>query len=197
MEINTEKTYKLAKQKWGYVVISLNKLLQSPNETLNDVNSPLSKLMSNKVKKMLKDFELYMKQAVVLGWNCSAYDINLSKYTLFQELNMLNDVNSYAIKKCNRYICVSTSEFRILDCMNYMAANCSYEKFLKAYEVTGEKRKFCYEFLDSAEKLNYPRLPDYNDFFSTLKNRNVFDSYEEYQELQTEWNEKGWTKLSD
>ena len=185
-----KKTYILAKNKWSYVITALNKLL--------DINSSTtSQLFKKKVKGMLKEFDLFMKQAVVLGWNSSAYDINLSKYNLFKELDIVNDSNRYVIKKCNRYMCISTSEFRILDCMHYMAANCSYDKFLNAYDLGGKKRKFCYEFLDSYEKLEYPKLPAYEDFYSTLKKKNVLDNYEEYEQLQKEWNDNNWTKLSD
>lgn len=58
----------------------------------------------------------------------------------------------------------------------FIAPGTSYAKFLKAYGVEEEKGFFPYEWFDSIEKLNYPKLPEIGDaWFSTLKQKSILD----------------------
>ena len=58
---------------------------------------------------------------------------------------------------------------KFLDISNYLAAGCSYEKFLIAYGCDIPKGIFPYEWFDSIEKLDYTSLPEMEDFYSTMK----------------------------
>jgi len=81
--------------------------------------------------------------------------------------------NGFVIKKGNRYMCISSPEFRWLDVISYLPAGCSYSQFLRCLKSKEEKSYFCYQFLDSPEKLDYPCLPPYDSFYSDLKAHNV------------------------
>ena len=58
---------------------------------------------------------------------------------------------------------------KFLDISNYLAAGCSYEKFLKAYGCDIPKGVFPYEWFDSLEKLDCTSLPEMKDFYSTFR----------------------------
>ena len=81
----------------------------------------------------------------------------------------------YVIKREDSYPCISTTHFKILDIVNYLAPGISYDGFLKAYGTSMLKSYFPYEFFDSVEKLNMKSFPPYNAFFSTLKCCNTLE----------------------
>ena len=60
-----KKSYSLAKLKWGYVIPSLYKLLDTLQINFDGKLTDLSKLMKSKVMKMINEFDLFLKQAVV------------------------------------------------------------------------------------------------------------------------------------
>ena len=72
-----------------------------------------------------------------------------------------------------------------LDVSNFLAAGTSLDKWLKAYKCEVQKAIFPYEWLDDYNKLNSVRLPFYQRWFSSLKNKNI--SIDDYiQALKTE-----------
>ena len=72
-------------------------------------------------------------------------------------------------KNGNKIMFLLTSGMRFLDIINYLGPGTSYEKWVKAYECKAEKSHFPYEWFDRPEKLDYPGLPDYPDWYSKLK----------------------------
>jgi hypothetical protein len=74
-------------------------------------------------------------------------------------------------------------------------ASTTYDDWTKAWTGESWKLKFPYDFLDSLEKLNYPRLPPKENFYNALKNKGITD--EEYTELGQYWEEKGFKNLGD
>ena len=64
---------------------------------------------------------------------------------------------SECAKSIKKIIFLLTQGFHFLDIINWT----SYEKWMKAYECTAEKLWFPYAWLDTLEKLDYPRLPVY------------------------------------
>ena len=157
-------------------------------------------------------FKKYISVMPVLGFNSSKYDLNLIKQYFPKHLNLATDCD-YVIKKTNQYTAIATSKFKFLDIVNYLAAGCSYSKFLKAYDVEESKSYFPYEWFDDVGKLDYPALPPYESFYSRLKNANVLDvehsewredgsvgvppadGRAKYQELLRIWHDKGMTKF--
>ena len=72
-------------------------------------------------------------------------------------------------------IAIVTDKLRFSDVTKYLAPRTSYNKYLSAFKVEEKKSYFCYEYLDSFEKLNKDCLPDDKHFNSTLKYYNVLE----------------------
>ena len=131
--------------------------------------------MRRRIKCLQQQLEVYCSRLPVLGFNSAKYDLNLVKSKLAKYLH-LADKDTFVIKRAQAYTCISTSYFKFLDVTAYLAAGASYSQFLRAYGVDEEKGFFPYEWFDCAAKLDYPRLPPYEAFFSQLKNVNVLDT---------------------
>ena len=106
--------------------------------------------------------------------------------------------------------------FKFLDISNYLAGGVSYSAFLEAYKIPESKSYFPYEWFDHHSKLDYPCLPPYESFYSELKQRNVLemrDKYDDdddendiidkelgadrYHQLQDIWQEQHMTRFHD
>ena len=145
---------------------NFSQLLKPPSE--------VCQLMKKQLSKLKDDFAQYCDQLPVLGFNNSRYDLNVIKHKLATHLN-LPETQIFLAKKNSAYSCIATNKFRFLDACNYLAPGVSYDTFLLAYGVTSRKSFFCYEFLDSKDKLMYPNLPPYEAFYSELKQANILD----------------------
>lgn len=149
-----------------------------------DYTHPLVELKS--------EFMQYLSQLVVIGFNSSKFDINLF-LGYFLKLVPLNSVN--VIKRGNAFMCLSTPKFRFLDISLYMSPGCSYAQYLKAYDTQEQKGFFPYEFMTSIGKLDYPRLPPHEAFYSRLKGHNI--SKDEYEWCVETWNRLDMKTLRD
>ena len=181
-----------------------------------DTHIDIIKSLKNDLVKLNNGLEQFCDIIPVIGFNSAKYDLNLIKKRLFKIMDLYSE-KAFIIKKANSYICIQTDRFRFLDITNYLAPGCSYAQFLKAYETRSSKSFMCYEFLTSYDKLNYPSLPEYQDFYSTLKKCNVlneeFEAYEKlsdpkpsqppktgmenYQELQNIWEREKMSTFAD
>ena len=83
---------------------------------------------------------------------------------------------------------------RFLDIKNFIAPGFSYDKFIKAYDVSQTKFFFPYEYVDSLENINHT-LPKHESFYSNLKETNIMET--EYQVVVRKWREENWTFLCD
>ena len=148
---------------------------------------------SENVRKenLMKEFDSYCRELIVLGFNSSSYDLNLVKPVLIEHL--LNKID-FVIKKANTYLCIKTSTLRFLDIKHFLATGFSYRKFLIAYGSELEKFHFLYEFVDGLEKLE-SGLPDHQAFYLSLTKSNI--STEEYALVQKTWSEKRWKSLRE
>ena len=72
-------------------------------------------------------------------------------------------------------MCIVTEQLKFLDVMFYVAPGKSYAQFLMAYGATLKKSFFPYVYMDSFEKLKVDTFPEYNAFFSNLKNKNTLE----------------------
>ena len=168
-----------------------------------------------RVDRIRKKFETYASVLPVLGYNSSRYDLNLIKKLFPKHFNLVDDMK-YVIKKTNQYTAIATSKFKFLDMSNYLAAGCSYSKFLAAYGVEETKSFFPYEFFSDADQLaTVTELPAKECFHSRLKNTNVLDAdyeawegagrhgappktgTENYAELKEVWRARGMKNLGD
>ena len=107
----------------------------------------------------------------------------------------------YVVCANNALTCICTDKLRFLDITQYLSA-CTYSKYLEAYGVSENKGYFCYEFIDSLGKLDYPQLPAYEEFFSELKGCNLLDDgvseekgRKNHAMLKQLWASQGWTSL--
>ena len=146
--------------------------------------------------------ERYCDQLPVLGFNSMKYDLNLIKSKLIGALKLARDPDAHVIKRANAYVCISNKLFKFLDVTSYLAPGVSYAKFLKAYHVEEQKSYFCYEFLDSYNKLNFDGLPPSDAFYSSLKGKNVLQDDgksvdENYALMQDLWEKEGFQTLGD
>ena len=159
-----------------------------------------AKLASHYIKAInnLKgEFERYITQLPVIGFNSGKYDVNLIKHQIMSYIsNQYNESDIFTIKRENTYFSIATPDLKFLDISN-LAAGCSYSKFLKAYGSEISKGIFPYEWFDSFEKLNEKCLPPASDFFSQLSNSNPVESEEEYSNLQKIWSMNNMQTFKD
>ena len=75
---------------------------------------------SENVRKenLMKEFDSYCRELIVLGFNSSSYDLNLVKPVLIE--NLLNKID-FVIKKANTYLCIKTATLRFLDIKHFLA----------------------------------------------------------------------------
>ena len=119
------------------------------------------------------------------------------------------------IKRGNNYVCISNDEFKFLDICNYLPQGTSYTKFLKAFEIEEKNVYFCYEYLDSFEKLSETELPPYPSqaWYSTLKEVDLLNAeFEQWEDSGCEgdrpntgqenydlivhmWEKEGWENI--
>jgi hypothetical protein len=83
----------------------------------------------------------------------------------------MNNWDWSAAPRVHPYMSFKTQHLQFLDVRSYLAPNYSYDAFIKAYKCKIEKGFFPYDFLDSYDKLNYPKLPPHESFFNKLKNK--------------------------
>ena len=74
---------------------------------------------------------------------------------------MTQDKGVFAAEKNGRIMFINTPKFKFLDVMNYLAPGITYDKWVKTYGATLSKSWLPYEWFDSSDKLDYPRLPPY------------------------------------
>ena len=146
-------------------------------------------------KEQRKKIEEWCDQVPVLGFYSGTYDLNLIKNYFAKRLaDTTNKVR--VAKNGNKIMFLLTPGLRFLDIINYLGPGTSYDKWVKAYECKAEKSWFPYEWFDRPEKLDYPGLPDYLNWYSKLKG--------EFNLKLTEWKackklyrEKGMKTFAD
>ena len=88
------------------------------------------------------------------------------------------EIEPTIIKKANQNTTLKVGNVQFLDIMNFLGGFF----FLKAYKTSKTQKVFPYEWFDSREKLTYPAVLPYNEFFCRLRNFNaVVKAYSDYQ----------------
>ena len=159
----------------------------------------------------------YCWEIPVLGFNCARYDLNLVKSHLipwlWQDLDPKKDdtCDVSVISMGSTYTQIGARWFKFLDISNYLTSGVSYSAFLKAYKIEEAKSYFPHEWFDHVSKLDFPKLPLYESFYSELKQKNVLEirdsDYDEdpvteigkvhYQELQNIWLQQCMSMFKD
>ena len=146
-------------------------------------------------KDQRKKIEEWCDQVPTLGFNSGSYDLNLIKnYFAKQLAGTTNKVR--VAKNGSKIMFLLTDRLRFLDIINYLGPGVSYEKWVEAYDCKATKSWLPYEWFDSAEKLDYPGLPDYLHWYSKLKNEYVL-TRKEWEECKQTFREKGMKTFKD
>ena len=142
-----------------------------------------------------KKIEEWCDQVPVTGFNSGTYDLNLIKNYFAEHLASTTNKVRVA-KNGNKTMFLLTSGFRFLGIINYLGPGTSYEKWVKAYECKTVKSWFPYEWFDRPEKLDYPGLSDYMDWYSKLKGDFVL-KLSEWKACKKLFREKGMKTFKD
>ena len=112
------RVFELAEDKWGWVLEAIDEqLCQQKNDDveLNDTEDWLGEeageddaaeftdKKNHPLKKLYGQFEGYMSQVRVLGFNSAKYDLNLIKRSIARHLNLHDEEQkgTFVVKKCN------------------------------------------------------------------------------------------------
>ena len=150
--------------------------------------------VKTKAERLIQELDEHLRQLVVIGFHSGQYDLNVLKRFLIPYL-VKNGGVQFTIKRNQSYLSLKSSKLTFLDVSNFLAAGSSYAGFLRAYGCTENKGFFPYEWMDSLEKLEEPKLPPHSAFYSSLKNTNI--SEEEYSYCQEVWREKKMQSMRD
>ena len=96
------------------------------NEKFQYVFDALETSENCRKEKLTKEFDAYLQELIVLGFNSSSYDLNLIKPKLIEHIYEKID---FVIKKANNYQCIKTNKLRFLDIRHFLAGGFSYDKF--------------------------------------------------------------------
>ena len=137
----------------------------------------------------------WCNQVPVLGFNSGRYDLNLIREHFAERLSDTTGKVRVA-KNGNNIMFILTNSFRFLNIMNYLGPGTSYEKWVKAYECETVKSWFPFEWFDTPEKLDFPGLPKYEEWYSKLKGECVL-TWDEWEGCQRVFAEKGMHTFED
>ena len=186
-----------------------------PQDLINRMGDYLEDISEKSYELLLKDFEAvfneientsddkerhkeilekYLKQMPVVSFNGGCYDINLAKPYMIKRF-ILNEKESYVIKKGNEFISISTPALIFLDITKFIAPGYSYSKYLSAFKIKENKGHFCYEYITSLDKLQETNFPPKKAFHSQLKNEHISDK--DYQYCLNVWKENNMKTLRD
>ena len=146
-------------------------------------------------KDQRKKIEEWCDQVPTLGFNSGSYDLNLIKNYFAEQLaGTTNKVR--VAKNGSKIMFILTGRLRFLDIINYLGPGTSYERWVKAYDCKTTKSWLPYEWFDSAEKLDYPGLPEYEAWYSKLKKEYVL-TRKEWEQCKQTFREKGMKTFKD
>ena len=204
----------LSAEKWGFALNELEELIQKWTPEDDNENGPANKpprkrariesededelaveneeefthkiqmAMMNKLKSLYNRFQQYMSQLVVVGYNSSRYDLGLAKSGLAKHLSLDEDSGGYTIKCGNAYKCIASSDLKFIDICSFLPPGTSYQKFLKCYSVQENKGYFPYDWFKDSDLLDRTELPEFDEFYSPLKGRNLLEEPEETAEYE-------------
>ncbi|KAG3064142.1 hypothetical protein PI125_g24238 [Phytophthora idaei] len=143
-------------------------------------------------------------QVSVLGFNSGRYDINSIKSDLF---SVIGTANIKSVIKNPSYMCIATSDTKILDISNYVPAGTSYKKYLSTYLdgckygdkiqcVCGlGKGLFAYEYIKAFEVLNETNIPLKSALDSALHGTSITNA--DYERVKFVWKHYEMKSIKD
>ena len=82
---------------------------------------------------------------------------------------------TFTVKKSGKYPCIKTEHLKVLDVLQFLAPGYNFKSFFKAIGVSMRKGFFPYDYFAHADQLDETALLPYENFYSTIKNRNVLE----------------------
>lgn len=166
---------------------------KSPKE---DIEAAVAKAwFLDKWVHLKREWERWLRQLPVIGFNSANFDINLIREYLIPHC-IQNEIELLPpIVRNSSYLMLATKDLLFLDITNYLAAGVSYSAWLKGFGVEETKGAFPYEWLTDFQKLYNRELPPQPDFYSTLKQEGISD--EDYILLQNIWKSENFTTMFD
>ena len=140
----------------------------------------------------------WLKEVPVIGFNSGKYDANIMKMYLSGALTKYDKPEEgevIPLKSNSMYRVISSRTLKFLDVSNFLAGGVSLDKWLKAYKCEMKKGFFPYEWLDDYSKLEQDHLPSYDEWYSSLKGKNI--TVKQYNYCVRIWNENNMTNMKD
>ena len=136
----------------------------------------------------------WINQVPVVGFNSGHYDLKLIRKYFVPV--MAQGKGIFAAEKNGRIMFINIPKFKFLDVMNYLAPGITYDRWVKTYGATLSKSWLPFEWFDSPDKLDYPRLPPYFAWYSQLKGSYVL-SPKEYDDCKRIFRERCMRTFGD
>ena len=164
--------------------ITMTTMMSDMDLMLDDAVEEVETDRMKRLSELKQKLEDYCKEAAVLGFNSSSYDINLIRHYPFQALIKHQEQPKFTVKKSSRYSCIKSEHLKFMDVLQFMAPGYNLKAFFKAFDTTDQKLGFPYEYLRDPQELEERQLPPYKSFFSTVKGCNILDeAFQTYQKL--------------
>ena len=177
----------------GKLMEELERCSKNIRTKVRSVFIPEDMQMLTKVQR--SKIEEWCYQVPVLGFNSGRYDLNLIREHFVESLSDTTGKVRVA-RNGNKIMFILTKNFRFLYIINYLAPGTSYEKWVRAYDCKTVKSWFPYEWFDSPEKLDFPGLPEYENWNSKLKGGHILTP-EEHEWCKRLFKEKGMRIFAD
>jgi hypothetical protein len=152
----------------------------------------------NKAEMKYHKFMKWLREVPVVGFNSAKYDANIMKMYLSGALTKYDKPDKEEVtplKTNSMYRVITSKTLKFLDVANFLAAGVSLDKWLKAYKCTMTKGFFPYEWLDKYDKLYQDHLPPYNEWYSSLKGKNI--DMKDYEYCKDVWKENKMNTMMD
>jgi len=154
------------------------------------------------IEKLENARKEWIFEVPVIGFNSGGYDIPLIKNYLYDEIyktqsnyGKAKEIQVVMKGEAKNIVVLIANGNKFIDVMNFIQQGVDYDNWLKLNNSAQQKSFFPYEWFDSYEKLNYPGLPEYEDWYSKLK-RNIL-TMPEYWECCRIFEEKGMRTFKD
>ncbi|KAG2885666.1 hypothetical protein PC129_g22571 [Phytophthora cactorum] len=163
-----------------------------------------SKLGFGKKRSDYGKIKQALDQVPVLGFNSGRYDINLIKADLFATIGT---ENIKSVIKNPSYMCIATSDMKMLDISNYVPAGTSYAKYLSTYlgdcKCDNKNRCVCglgkgifpYEYITEFNVLNETKVPPQSAFDSKLRGTSI--TGDDYERVKFVWEYHDMKSIKD
>jgi hypothetical protein len=182
------KAYEINIKKYEDVLEYLNK----------KIDMAIHEKDKNKAEQKYFKFMKWLREVPVVGFNSAKYDANIMKMYLSGALTKYDKPDKEEVtplKTNSMYRVITSKTLKFLDVANFLAAGVSLDKWLKAYKCTMTKGFFPYEWLDKYDKLYQDHLPPYNEWYSSLKGKNI--DMKDYEYCKDVWKENKMNTMMD